>query len=49
MLFRSSYHDKHFEVQGSYGSGATLTWVNKFPWADGTPFPEDFPWEDKAS
>ena len=45
----TSYHDKHFEVQGSYGSGATLTWVNKFPWADGEPFPEDFPWEDKAS
>ena len=45
----TSYHDKHFEVQGSYGSGATLTWVNKFPWANGEPFPEDFPWEDKAS
>ena len=45
----TSYNDKHYEVQGSYGSGATLTWVNKFPWADGEPFPEDFPWEDKAS
>ena len=45
----TSYHDKHFEVQGSYGSGATLDWVNKFPWANGEPFPDDFPWEDKAS
>ena len=45
----TSYNDKHYEVQGSYGSGATLNWVNKFPWADGTEFPEDFPWEDKAS
>jgi len=45
----TSYHDKHFEIQGSYGSGCSLNWVNKFPWADGTPFPEDFPWEDKGS
>ena len=45
----TDYHDSHFEVQGSYGSGASLNWVNKFPWADGTPFPEDFPWEDKGS
>jgi hypothetical protein len=45
----TSYHDSHFEIQGSYGSGCSLNWVNRFPWADGTPFPEDFPWEDKAS
>ena len=45
----TSYNDKHYEVQQSYGSGASLNWVNRFPWADGTPFPEDFPWEDKAS
>ena len=45
----TSYNDKHYEVQGSYGSGASLNWVNKFPWADGTTFPEDFPWEDKTS
>ena len=45
----TSYHEKHYEVQGSYGSGATLDWVNKFPWADGTPFPDDFPWEDKTA
>ena len=45
----TSYNDKHYEVQGSYGSGASLNWVNKFPWADGTTFPEDFPWEDKTA
>ena len=45
----TSYHDKHFEVQGSYGSGCSLNWVNKFPWANGEPFPEDFPWEDKGA
>ncbi len=44
-----SYHDSHIKIQADYGSGATLDWVNKFPWADGTPFPEDFPWTDKAS
>ncbi len=45
----TSYHDKHFEIQGSYGSGATLNWVNKFPWADGSAFPEDFDWENKGN
>ncbi|MBO6096272.1 MAG: RagB/SusD family nutrient uptake outer membrane protein [Bacteroidales bacterium] len=45
----TSYHDSHFEVQGSYGSGCSLNWVNKFPWADGEPFPEDFDWENKAN
>ena len=45
----TSYHDKHFEIQGSYGSGCSLNWVNKFPWADGTPFPEDFDWENKGN
>jgi len=44
-----SYHDKHIDVQDDYGCGASLNWVNKFPWADGTPFPEDFPWEDKSA
>ena len=44
-----SYHDSHIDVQDDYGCGASLNWVNKFSWADGTPFPEDFPWEDKAS
>jgi len=45
----TSYHDKHFEIQGSYGSGCSLNWVNKFPWANGEPFPEDFDWENKAN
>ena len=45
----TSYHDKHFEIQGSYGSGCSLNWVNKFPWANGDPFPEDFDWENKAN
>lgn len=44
-----SYHDSHIKIQADYGSGATLDWVNKFPWADGTPFPEDFPWTDKSA
>ena len=41
-----SYHDKHIDVQDDYGSGGSLNWANKFPWADGTPFPEDFDWEN---
>ena len=41
-----SYHDKHIDVQDDYGSGGSLHWANKFPWADGTPFPEDFDWEN---
>jgi hypothetical protein len=41
-----SYHNSHIDVQDDYGSGGTLNWVNKFPWADGTPFPEDFDWEN---
>ena len=45
----TSYHDKHFEIQGSYGSGCSLNWVNKFPWANGEPFPEDFDWENKGN
>ena len=40
-----SYHDSHISLQGSFGCGCSLDWVNKFPWADGTPFPEDFDWE----
>ena len=49
MSNSGSYHDPHIKIQADYGSGATLNWVNKFPWADGTPFPEDFDWENKAS
>ena len=45
----SSYHDTFIKNTGDFGNGATLTWVNKFPWADGTPFPEDFDWENKSN
>ena len=41
----TSYHDKHIDLQDDFGCGASLDWVNKFPWADGTPFPADFNWE----
>ena len=44
-----SYHDANAKITADYGSGATLDWVNKFPWADGTPFPEDFDWENKSN
>ena len=40
----SSYHDKNMDLQDDFGCGATLNWVNKFPYADGTPFPKDFDW-----
>ena len=43
-----SYHDKHIDVQDDFGCGASLDWVNKFSWADGTPFPDDFPWTEKS-
>lgn len=45
----SSYLDKHIEIQKNYGSGPSLEWVNKFPWADGTPFPKDWNWSAKQS
>ena len=41
----SSYHSKHIDVQDDFGCGGSLNWANKFPFADGTPFPEDFDWE----
>ena len=40
----TSYHDKNMDLQDDFGCGATLNWVNKFPYADGTPFPENFDW-----
>ena len=43
-----SFHDKHIDVQDDFGCGASLDWVNKFSWADGTPFPDDFPWTEKS-
>ena len=45
----TSYHNSHIKLQGDYGCGASLNWVNKFSWADGTPFPADFDWENPAS
>ena len=44
----TSYHDKQLDLQDDFGCGASLNWVNKFPWADGTPFPEDFNWENPS-
>ncbi len=41
----SSYNSQIIKNQSDYGSGASLEWVNKFGWEDGTPFPEDFNWE----
>ena len=40
----TSYHDKNMDLQDDFGCGATLNWVNKFPYADGTPFPDNFDW-----
>ncbi|MBQ7710127.1 MAG: RagB/SusD family nutrient uptake outer membrane protein [Bacteroidales bacterium] len=45
----SGFHDEFVDDINDYGNGATLTWVNKFPFADGTPFPEDFDWEHKEN
>jgi hypothetical protein len=40
----TSYHNKNMDLQDDFGCGATLNWVNRFPYADGTPFPENFDW-----
>jgi len=40
----TSYHNSNMDLQDDFGCGATLNWVNKFPYADGTPFPADFDW-----
>ena len=40
----TSYHNSNMDLQDDFGCGATLDWVNKFPYADGTPFPENFDW-----
>ena len=42
----TSFHDNFIDVVDDYTSGASLEWVNKFPWADGTPFPSDFDWSN---
>lgn len=41
----SSYNSKIIKNQSDFGSGATLEWVNKFGWEDGSEFPADFDWE----
>ena len=45
----SSYHDKNMDLQDDFGCGASLNWVNKFPYADGTPFPANFDWSKPNS
>ena len=40
----TSYHNKNMDLQDDFGCGGTLNYVNKFPYADGTPFPENFDW-----
>lgn len=40
----SSYNSKIIKNQQDFGGGATLEWVNKYGWEDGTPFPADFDW-----
>ncbi len=42
----TSFHSKYIDVIDNYTSGAPLEYVNKFPWADGTPFPADFDWKN---
>lgn len=41
----SSYNSKIIKNQTDFGSGASLEWVNKFGWEDGSEFPADFNWE----
>ena len=45
----TSYHDKNMDLQDDFGCGGTLNWVNKFPYADGTPFPANFDWSKANS
>ena len=45
----TSYHDTNMDLQDDFGCGATLNWVNKFPYADGTPFPENFDWSNPGA
>ena len=40
----TSFHDEVYDNQHDYGSGGTLEYANKFGWADGTDFPEDYDW-----
>lgn len=45
----TSYHDKNMDLQDDFGCGGSLNWVNKFPYADGTPFPENFDWSHPSA
>ena len=45
----TSYHNSNMDLQDDFGCGGTLNWVNRFPYADGTPFPEDFNWSNPPS
>ena len=45
----SSYHNKNMKLQDDFGCSGTLNWVNRFPYADGTPFPADFDWDHPSA
>jgi len=45
----TSYHNKNMDLQDDFGCGGSLNWVNKFSYADGTPFPEDFDWSNPSA
>ena len=45
----TSYHNSNMDLQDDFGCGGTLNWVNRFPYADGTPVPEDFNWSNPPS
>lgn len=45
--YDSDYHDDWID-DGDYIC-PTLNWVNKFGWADGSDFPEDFDWENPST
>jgi len=45
----SSYHNSNMDLQDDFGCGGSLNWVNKFPYADGTPFPADFDWSHPSA
>ena len=45
----TSYHNRNMKLQDDFGCSGTLNWVNRFPYADGTPFPEDFDWSNPTA
>ncbi len=44
--YGANVHSNLFDQR--YYSGPTLNYVNMFPWADGSDFPEDFNWEEPS-